>query len=176
MSPADLASALAADSRRGVEPFNSVAYREAVARGGRSVSSLSAALSPDAASLLALLAIRKISQDDYRSIDSRLRADILIAALRNARYFNAWGLPHLFWEDAARAVIDEGTAIEPALRTLLSDRRAAPVWGSEGAAEARRYAYRVCDYAWALINAIRGSTVTIPVDPQARDALIAASR
>jgi hypothetical protein len=86
-------------------------------------------------------------------------------------YFNTWGLPHIKWEEAAQAIIDEGSAAEKALVPLLTDKRDAPVWGGEDFAEYQRYRYRVCDYAWAMLNEIRGQKIPIPQDPAERDRL-----
>jgi hypothetical protein len=47
------------------------------------------------------------------------------------------------------------------------------MWGSEEVVESQRYGYRVCDYAWALLKAIRGEKVEVPTDPKERDRMIA---
>jgi hypothetical protein len=176
MNVAKLAEQMAADAKRGAEPFNSSAYRELVSRGEAAAAELKAALTPDPTSVLALLALRRISAEQYRNLDATVRASILVGALQQAKFFNAWGIPHLFWEDAARAVIEEGRAIETPLSALLDDKREGAIWGSEGAVEQRRYRYRVCDYAWAMLNEIRGQKVEIPADPAARDPLIEAAK
>ncbi len=59
------------------------------------------------------------------------------------------------------------------LRPLLSDKRPAVYWGSEGAEESRLRGYRICDYAWALSLAALGEQVPIPAEVTARDSLIA---
>lgn len=173
MTVPQLAQELASDSRKGREPFNSPAYRELVSRGQAAAAELRSTLTgADRSSFLGLLALRQISPDQYRSINPALRVSALLDALKNAQYFNAWGIPHLYWEDAAKAVIGEGSAAEPGLKALLRDKRLAPVFGSEGAAINRQYRYRVCDYAWALLNAIEHQNVQIPADPAQRDHLI----
>lgn len=173
LSVPQLAQELASDSGKGREPFNSAAYRELVSRGPAAGADLKAALTRnDRSSLLGLLALRQISPDQYRSLDPAFRASVLIDALRTAQYFNSWGIPHLYWEDAAKATIEEGQAAVPGLEALLGDKRPAPVFGSEGAAINAQYRYRVCDYAWALLNEIGHQKVEIPADPAARDQLI----
>ena len=42
--------------------------------------------------------------------------------------------------------------------------------------EYKRYNYRVSDYAWALLNEIRGQKIQIPEDPAARDRMQAATK
>jgi hypothetical protein len=173
MNITELTAQLASDSAKGREPFNSTAYREIVARGPAATSDLkTAAMRRDRSSLLALLALRTVDPGSYATLDQAARVDTLVDALKNAQFFNAWGIPHLYWEEAAKALIAEGTAAERPLIALLGDRRPAPVFGSEGAALNREYGYRVCDYAWALLDAARGRKIDIPADPAARDRLI----
>ena len=175
MGVEDLTQELAAESRKGVEPFNSAAWREAVSRGaeiGPDLRRLIEGAAPDPTQLLALVALHKVSADDYRALDSSLRGAVLVESLRTSKMFNTWGIPHLFWEEPARMIVEEGAAIDPLLRKLLEDRRPAPVWGSEGSSAGKEFQYRVCDYAWALLNEIQGIKIEIPADPQQRDASI----
>jgi hypothetical protein len=44
----------------------------------------------------------------------------------------------------------------------LRDKRSAPRWGSEEAAESEKYYYRVCDYAYASMGEISGQKWNIP--------------
>lgn len=168
-----LAQKLEADSLKSIEPFNSLAYREVVSRGpsaGRELASF--VKNPDRSSFLTLVAVRKVNQDVYASISDKTRATILVDALRNSKSFNTWGLPHLYWEDSAKAIIElQGAAVDP-LRSLLGDKREAPVWGGEEYQEYQTYKYRVNDYAWALLLAIQNKKVEIPTDPATRDKLI----
>ena len=128
--------------------------------------------SPDRTSFLALIALREVNKDLYSTIEPDLGLAVLLDTLRTSEFFNAWGLPHLYWEDAALAVIEYGReAIEP-LQPFLKDDRPAQVWGSEEVTESDLYQYRVKDYAWAMLIEIRGERVEIPVDPVARDKLI----
>jgi hypothetical protein len=176
MDIARLAQELTADTKRGVEPFNSMAFREVVSRGSAAASSLRAAVMPEASSLLTLLALRQVGADEYRGIPQSVRARVLADALAQSRFFNTWGIPHLFWEEPGKAVIEEGRAMEAPLIALLDDKREARIWGSEGSLEQQRYHYRVCDYAWALLNEVRGQKIAIPENPGERDRLIEAAK
>ncbi|HKS21848.1 MAG TPA: hypothetical protein VJZ76_03535 [Thermoanaerobaculia bacterium] len=171
MEPAQLAAELVADSAKGREPFNSSAFAETVSRGEAAVPALAQSITPDRKSLLALLALRR-SRGAAQRVPQAVRVTILIDALRSSRYFNTWGMPHLEWFEAAQAIIAEGQAAEKPLVELLSDTREAPMWGSEYSNEYARYKYRVRDYAWALLAAIRQQKVTVPMNPAERDALI----
>lgn len=173
MNVAGLAAELAVDSTKEREPFNSSAFAETVRRGEAAAQELVPAITPDRKSLLALLALRR-SRAAYDRIPPNVRAAILVDALRNSRYFNTWGMPHLKWEEAAQAIIDEraNQVIVRPLSELLRDTRSAPVWGGEYHGEYLRYRYRVCDYAWALLAAIRNEKIEIPADPAQRDVLI----
>jgi|GEM_PF-1827279 len=173
MTVAQIADEMSSDSTKGKEQFNSAAYRESVSRGKQAASELKGRLSRnDRSSLLGLLALRQMGADQYRSLQPAFRVSVLIDALKNSKYFNVWGVPGMYWEDAAKALIDEGQAATPGLLTLLRDVRPAPVFGSEGAQINLQYHYRVCDYAWALLNEGRHQKVEMPVDPRDRDRLI----
>ncbi len=173
MNVARLADELQKESERGVEAFNSMPYRELVSRDSEAASELKSLLSNETrASFLGLLALRQLDSSLYRELASSFRVSVLIDALRNSTYFNAWGLPHQYWEDAAKALIDEDQAAYEPLRALLDDKRPAPMWGSEEVFEYQKYSYRVCDYAWALLKAIQDEQVEIPVDTSLRDELM----
>lgn len=173
MSVTQLAGEMSSDSDKGREQFNSAAYRETVRRGKPAASELSAQLKRnDRGSLVGLLALKQVDADQYRSLGPAFRVAVLIDALKTSKYFNVWGVPHLYWEDAAKAVIDEGEAAAPSLLALLRDTRPAPVFGSEGAQINQQYHYRVCDYAWALLNEGRKQKAAIPADVAERDRLI----
>lgn len=173
MAIPELAGELEKESQKGVESFNSLAFAEAVGRGSGAASALRATLTKsDRSSLLGLLALRRSSASAYAMIPAPFRIAVLTDALKQSKYFNAWGSPTGRWEDASTAIIAEGRAALPALATLLSQTRPAPVWGSEGMIEYEKYHFRVCDYAWALINEIRERKVGIPTDAGARDKLI----
>lgn len=169
-----LAAQLEADSERQLEPFNSLAYNEVVSRGQKVAQELRGQLSkPDRSSMLGLLALRQISSPTYQEVETPFRVAVLIDSLRTSTYFNSWGLPHLYWEEPAKAIIEEGRAMVKPLTGLLQDARPAPMWGEEEVVEYQRYQYRVKDYAWALLLSILGEKREIPTDPGARDELIA---
>lgn len=173
MSVTQLAAEMSSDSEKGREQFNSAAYRETVSRGKQAASEIKAQLKrTDRSSLLGLLAVRQMDTEQYRSLAPAFRVSVLIDALKTSKYFNIWGVPGLYWEDAAKATIEEGEAAAPSLTALLRDTRPAPVFGSEGAAINRQYHYRVCDYAWALLNEARHKKVEMPADPKERDRMI----
>lgn len=175
MNTEQLALALAADSERGREPFNSMALAEAVTRGSDFATQLAPLLrDADKRSFLALATLRTMKSDQYAELDPQFRVAVLTDALATSVTFNTWGLPHLYWEDSAKAIIDEGEPAVPALKELLRDTRDAPMWGSEEVAEYELYRYRVCDYAWALLTEIRGEATkeAIPRNPKERDVLI----
>lgn len=171
----ELVKRLETDSTKDVEPFNSLAYREAISRGASVGKELSASIkASDRTSFLTAMAVRNLNREAYDSLDPKLRAAILVDALRASKHFNTWGLPHLYWEDSAKAIVELGkTAAEP-LKSLLPDKRPAPVWGSEEVMEYQKYQYRVCDYAWTLLMQIEGKKIEIPTDPRRRDELIGA--
>jgi hypothetical protein len=170
-----LAAELVSDSEKQREPFNSSAYAEAVARGEGTAKQLRPMLKDEnRRSFLGLLVLRRIDPEQYRAVDAAFRVAVLVDTLATSKTFNAWGLPHAYWEDPAKAIIEEGRLAEGPLAALLRDRRPAPMWGGEEVQEYERYGYRVCDYAWGLLNAIRRSQVTMPQSPDERNKLIAA--
>ena len=174
MNVVQLAAELLSESERGVEPFNSMTFTEITSRGEAAGTELKASLTrPDRTSFLGLLALRKISSDQYKALAPGYRIGVLVDSLRTSKYFNAWGIPHAYWEDAAKALIEEGAAAQKPLSALLGDKRDAPVWGSEEVHEYQEYHYRVCDYAWALLNGIQQKKLDIPKTPEERDRLIA---
>jgi hypothetical protein len=173
MNTTQLTQELASDSEKGREPFNSSVYQETVSRGEGVAADLKQSLArADQSSLLPLLALRRVSSAQYHALETPLRVNILLGSLAASKYFNVWGIPNDYWEDAAKAIIEEGAAAEPGLIKLLGDRRLAPVFGSEGAMVNAKFHYRVCDYAWALLNEIRQQKVETPADPAERDRLI----
>lgn len=173
MDVKQLAAILASDSQKGREPFNSAAYREMITRGEGAAVELAPLLThPDRSSLLGLIALRKLSAKQYKALNPEFRVSVLVGSLANSQFFNTWGVPNLYWEDAARAIVEEGNAAAEPLIRLLRDTRAAPVWGSEEAALNAQYHYRVCDYALALLNEIRNVKTPLPADIKSRDRLI----
>ncbi|MEJ2310515.1 MAG: hypothetical protein P8Z31_09080 [Gammaproteobacteria bacterium] len=163
------------DSSKLIEPYNSVAYREITRNRKDSAEQLRQYLTQQkTASYIPLLALRKIDEKAYAQIKPETKVAVLIGLLANSKSYNTWGLPHLYWEDAAEAVIELGKAAAPGLKKLLDDKTPAPVWGTEEVFEYEAYKYRRCDYALALLMAIEGEPVKdLPKSPEDRDALIA---
>jgi hypothetical protein len=174
MSVPDLVTHMEQDAQAGREPFNSLAYREVTRnRKDQGAALMQAVRALTRPSYVTLLAMRSVDSTLYASLDPVLRRDVLLDQLSKSKSYNMWGMPHLYWENAARAVIELGEGAVPPLKGLLSDRSPAPVWGSEEYQEYQKYKYRRCDYALALILAIRGQDLTVlPVDPTERDRMI----
>ena len=171
MDVKSLVKELSAESQRGLEPFNSMAYDEVISRGSKAVPELSSILA-EKPFFLGLLALRQVNLDEYRKLNSQLRIRSLVSSLEHAKFFNAFGVPHLYWEEAAKAIIDEGRGAKKYLIPLLTNKRKAPVWGSEGTIINKTYKYRVCDYAWKMLLDIDKKEIQIPKSPAKRDSLI----
>jgi len=173
MNIEELHKQLQKESLQGMEPFNSMTLKETITRRENSFDELAKLVLQDEsrASFLSLMALRNMDREKYHNLSDTLKADILLDALKNAKTFNAFGLPHVRWEAAARAVMEGEEAMKNGLRTLLTDKREAPVWGSEDYMEYLHYKYRVCDYAYALLTS-DGEPVALPVKPEERDRLI----
>lgn len=173
LSVPELVERLDADSQAGLEPFNSLAFREVELRGEAISIELAEVIGAQGRpSFLGILALRDVNESAYRATDAELVVDILLDNLGSVEFFNAWGLPHLYWDVAALALIEQGSTAIRSLEGLLGDERPAPVYGSEEAIESERFGYRVKDYAFALILAIRHQELDLPTDPGERDALI----
>lgn len=173
MSVPELVDRLNEESQSGLEPFNSLAFREIRRRGEEIADELAEViLAESRPTFLGVLALRRVNPRAYETMDSSVVIGILIDNLRTAEYFNGWGLPHLYWEDAGQAMIEQGKAAVPSLTNLLEDGRPAPVYGEEEAMESDLYGYRVKDYAFALIREIEGQRRPVPTEPAERDSLI----
>ena len=171
---AELISEMESVALKGKEPFNSLAFREAIRRREGAEQIFQSIQSKDQKEYFKLMALRQIGPELFKRLGCEVSAPVLTAALQKSVVFNAWGLPHLYWESSARALIECGPAAIPFLTPLLQDKRPAPVWGSEEALESEKYHYRVCDYAYALISEINNQKWTPPVRPEERDQAIAA--
>jgi hypothetical protein len=171
MNGKELHEQLKKESLQSMEPFNSMTLKEAVSRGRNSFDELSSQIESNRSSLLTLMALKEIDNIKYKLLPDSLKAGILIDALKNAVTFNTFGLPHVRWEAAAKAIVELGDANQAGLRELLNDKRPAPVWGSEDFQEYKQYQYRVCDYAYALLTS-KGQIAAIPEKPEERDRLI----
>jgi len=157
------------------EPFNSPAYRELKERKDVDSKALVALVkdNSNAGGLLPLLLLRKLDNKSYLEVPVDLRVKILTDALQGSKYFNVWGLPNFYLEDASRAMVEAGKSATPPLKRLLSDTRPAPVFGSQEYMVYQQYKYRVCDYALFLLEQIAGKQdFRMPVSPVERDAVI----
>jgi hypothetical protein len=157
------------------EPFNSLAYRELSGRKDVNTGALASTVSDtnNGNALLPLLLLRKLNNKAYLNLPAELRANVLTDALRTSKFFNTWGLPHGFLEDASKAMLETGSSAIPALRQMLSDTRPAPFFGGQVAMEAQRYQYRVCDYALFFLEKLQGNAnFVMPLSVAERDALI----
>jgi len=157
------------------EPFNSPAYRELKDRRDVDSKTLVTLVKENnnSSGLLPLLLLRKLDEKSYLGLPSELRAKILTNALERSKYFNVWGLPNFYLEDASRAMIETGKSAVPALKRILSDTRPAPVFGSQEAMVYQQYKYRLCDYALFFLEQIAGKRdFRMPVSPEERDVVI----
>lgn len=177
MDNATLLQKLVEQSKAKKEPFNSLAYRELKGRTDINTDSLVSLVhqTHNGDALLPLLLLRKLNEKAYLGISAEERAAVLTDALQNSKTFNTWGLPHLYLEDASKAVLEAGRSAYPALKRMLSDTRPAPVFGSQEYMEYQRYKYRVCDYALFFLEKIQDNkNFRIPVSVAERDSLIKA--
>ncbi len=157
------------------EPFNSPAYRELITRKDVDPSSLTAQIhdNPNADGLLALLLLRKINTPVYLKTPMGERVSILTAALSESKYFNSWGIPPFYLQDASRAMLECDSTVNPPLRKMLADKRPAPVFGSQEYMLYLRYKYRVCDYALYFLRRTGGDEkFVMPESAEGRDSLI----
>jgi hypothetical protein len=175
MTMSELFKRMEDDAQKGVEPFNSMAYREVTgSRKDQGGTLLKLVSEQKEASYISLLALRSLDPKRYGKLDQRTKASVFLSELGRSKSYNRWGLPHLYWEPAALAVIELGNIAEPGLKKLLNDRTPAPVWGSEEVSEYKAYQYRRCDYALGLLLEIRGQKAnTLSRSQKERDDLIA---
>lgn len=175
MDNAALLTKLVEQSKAQTEPFNSPAYRELKGRTDVDSKSLVALMKDNgnAGGLLPLLLLRKLDNSSYLQVPAELRARILTDALQNSKYFNVWGLPNFYLEDASNAMIEVGKSAAPALKRMLADTRPAPVFGSQEYMVYKKYNYRLCDYALFFLKNIGDNTkFRMPVSVPDRDAAI----
>jgi hypothetical protein len=175
-SPA-LLGKLLDESKAQKEPFNSPAYRELKGRTDVDSKALTTLVNQNAnaSGLLPLLLLRRLDNKSYLAVPAETRAKILTEALGGSKYFNTWGLPNFYIEEASHAMIESGKVAVPALKRMLSDTRPAPVFGSQEYMVYKQYNYRLCDYALYFLEQIDGKTgLKLPVSPAERDTLIKA--
>ena len=166
---------LAEQSANKKEPFNSLAYRELRGRTDVSADTLASMVrtTKNGDALLPLLLLRRLNEKAYLALPAELRAGVLTDALQNSKTFNTWGLPHLYMEEASKAMVESGKSAYPALKRMLDDTRPAPVFGSQEYMEYQRYQYRLCDYALWYLKEIQGpADFRVPLTPAERDNLI----
>ncbi|MGB2589399.1 MAG: hypothetical protein WA853_11150 [Candidatus Acidiferrum sp.] len=175
MDNAALLTKLVEQSKAQKEPFNSPAYRELKGRTDIDSKTLVALVKDNgnASGLLPLLLLRKLDDKSYLELPAELRAKILTDALQGSAYFNVWGLPNFYLEDASHAMVEAGKNATPALKRMLSDTRPAPVFGSQEYMIYKQYRFRLCDYALFFLEQIgNNANFKMPVSPAERDALI----
>jgi hypothetical protein len=175
MDNAALVKKLAEQSVLKREPFNSLAYRELKHRKDVNSDSLVAIVreKKNSDALLPLLLVRRLDERTYAQLPADLRAGVLTDALQQSKNFNTWGLPHLYLEDASKAMLECDQSAVPALKRMLSETRPAPVFGSKERMEYLRYKYRLCDYALFFLKRLQGDTkFVMPLSVEERDSLI----
>jgi hypothetical protein len=175
MDNPSLLKKLTEQSKLGKEPFNSVAYRELQGRSDVNSDTLINLIhnTGNGDALLPLLLLRKLNEKAYRELPAELRANVLTDALQKSKTFNTWGLLNGYLEDASQAMLECGASPNEALKRMLPDTTAAPVYGSRQYMAYKQYKFRRCDYALFFLKKIQGSTnFTIPVSVPARDSLI----
>jgi hypothetical protein len=175
MDNAALLQKLMEQSKAKREPFNSLAYRELRGRKDVNPDSLASLVreTHNGDALLPLVLLRELNEKAYLGIPAEERAEVLTDALQSSKTFNTWGLPHIYLEDASRAMLECGKSAYPALRRMLSETRPAPLFGSQEFMEYKRYQYRLCDYALFFLEKMQGNAnFRMPVSIADRDSLI----
>lgn len=162
------------DAKMQMAPFNSSAFREITTNRKSDGNELFKEIENSRETgYISILALRKINPEAYNKLKQDAVCSVLIEQFSVTKSYNMWGLPHLYWEEAAKAIIECGKYAEDSLKKFLADKSPAPVWGSEEGLEYEAYMYRRCDYALALIMAIRGEdTREISKSAEKRDAII----
>jgi hypothetical protein len=175
MDNATLLNHLLEQSKALREPFNSLAYRELKTRTNVDPNAMTTLVkeNPNAGGLLPLLLLRKLDSKAYMGVSSETQAKVLTDALQASKTFNTWGLPDVYLEDAANAMIEAGRSAVPALTHMLGETRPAPLFGSKEYMLAQQYKYRLCDYALFFLKRIEGDAqFMLPMTSEERDALI----
>lgn len=177
MDNAALINKLVEQSARKREPFNSLAYRELVARTNVDSKALADIVNEkkNSDAILPLLLLRKLDNKAYLQIPAEVRAGVLTDALSKSQTFNMWGMPNFYLEDASKALMESGESVYPGLRRMLADTRPAPVYGSKAYMIYTHYQFRLCDYALFYLKRMQGdANFVLPVSVADRDALIKA--
>jgi hypothetical protein len=175
MDNAALLDRLLEQSRALKEPFNSLAYRELKTRTNVDSTALRTLVmeNQNVGGLLPLLLLRRLDNKAYRDVPAEMRVKVLTDALQASKTFNTWGLPDVYLEDGANALIEAGPSAVPALRRMLGETRPAPLFGSKEHMLAQQYKYRLCDYALFFLKRAEGDAqFVLPKTSEERDALI----
>jgi hypothetical protein len=131
---------------------------------------------PDHRSYHLLFLLREHAAERYERLPADLRARVLTAALGHLKYLNDWGYldpAESYDGKAAKALLALGAAALPHLRPLLTDRRPAPLFGSEEATMSHRYQYRRADFAARYVALILGEEAPFAEQVSQRDRAIA---
>jgi hypothetical protein len=126
-----------------------------------------------------LMAVRRDAPESADRIDAGWRAGILVEALVTVAALNDFGYldPSGSWDGpAAVALLQTGDQGAGVLRPVLTDRRPAPLYGSEMAALSHRYRYRRCDFAYRYLALLVGEDPTFDADLAGRERRIAELR
>jgi hypothetical protein len=180
MNESELERKLLEQSKQKKEPFNSLAYRELITRKEVDPNPMIIMVrdNANADGMLPLLLLRKINYSAYLKLPMSQRIAVLTNALETSKYFNSWGIPPFYLQDASSAMLECDSTAFPSLRKILGDTRPAPVFGSQEYMLYQRYQYRVCDYALFFLRAMQTSNVNrkieMPVSAAGRDSLIRA--
>src|SRR5882724_11605654 len=84
MTLTQLTERLAKESQDGLEPFNSMAYKEIVSRGEKVADSLQKLITKgDRSSLLSLVALRRIDMSKYKLVPDVMKGSIFADALKS---------------------------------------------------------------------------------------------
>lgn len=156
------------------EHFNSPAYREIIHKRRSQGQALFDIIGKNGGvTYIPLMALMKINKEVYEQTDPQLRLAALEEAFKQTKMYNRWGIPHLYWQAPAKAMIGLGKMSEATLKTFLTDKTPADIFGYEEELELEIYKYRRCDYALAMLMAIRNQNVKeISKDPTQRDDII----
>jgi hypothetical protein len=177
VSLSKLATQLKNDASQAVPPFGAESIQMARRLGPQATSLLIHEVKNRGdTALLALEALREADPAGYNSLATRERANIYVDSLKNSLFYNAWGLPGYQLTATAHALIALGEDAVAALQPLLSDRRPAPLSGSQDATTSTMYGNRLCDYAWGLISEIERRPYVYSQNPAERDRAIEALR
>jgi hypothetical protein len=173
MSESELSRKLKEDVTRTIPVWGAESVTLAGQLGMKATSTLLAHIETGGdTALLALEALRFADKASYDAIPVHKRAQIYGDALQKNLFYNTWGVPGhqlTYTADAFVALGEESIVI---LEPLLSEKKIAPLEGSEDATTAVIYGNRICDYAWVFIMQIKNRKYTYYQDPAERDKAI----